>query len=522
VSVSGSGFTGQAVSIYGSGVDSNTLSVMSDTLIQGSVQVNSGIVSQTFVSLVVGDGACAVALEPTDPTPSITGVTPPPPWPAGQQVTFTVNGTGFGTDPNLTITDANGTQVYSGSCWGSQCDTSIGGTVTIYTSGNATATVASNGYSGMGFLGNPGEPASNSWPLEVSGLLTTPSVQSLSYQSDNGYVNATSGTIYVAVGTSVTFLAAPSSGGFSGGLPAWSGSANVSGTGSAVTVTFSEVSASLNDLKTVSATLGNTLTASVLVFDFDGVLTPDDNFEGRSLSDFGVGETISLSFTTTPQISESQAGGLEWLATSGGDITDNGDGTGNYAAPDSSGTLGLALQIKQGPSKGQNKQKSANIVPPSAAYQQRKAGTGIYHVQGACSVGHQANTYVTPANVSFKNIEVREGDGVVAASGYLGGADGLHHGVGGFSGVTGCSLNGCLLDAYDTVEIEVAPPVTPFYPGTFDLPIPREYRVIGSDRVSSFATLTHHATCDGEGTATQSKGGVGPISKRASDPSSSY
>jgi hypothetical protein len=169
VSVSGSGFTGQAVSIYGSGVDSNTLSVMSDTLIQGSVQVNSGIVSQTFVSLVVGDGACAVALEPTDPTPNITGVTPPPPWPAGQQVTFTVNGTGFGTDPNLTITDANGTQVYSGSCWGSQCDTSIGGTVTIYTSGNATATVASNGYSGMGFLGNPGEPASGNYGVPVEG-----------------------------------------------------------------------------------------------------------------------------------------------------------------------------------------------------------------------------------------------------------------------------------------------------------------------------------------------------------------
>ena len=68
VSVSGSGFTGQAVSIYGNGVDSNTLSVMSDTLIQGSVQVNSGIVSQTFVALIVGDGACTVALEPSPTT----------------------------------------------------------------------------------------------------------------------------------------------------------------------------------------------------------------------------------------------------------------------------------------------------------------------------------------------------------------------------------------------------------------------------------------------------------------------
>jgi hypothetical protein len=43
---------------------------MSDTLIQGSVQVNSGIVSQTSVSLVVGDGACTVVLEPAPPPPT--------------------------------------------------------------------------------------------------------------------------------------------------------------------------------------------------------------------------------------------------------------------------------------------------------------------------------------------------------------------------------------------------------------------------------------------------------------------
>ena len=125
---------------------------------------------------------------------------------------------------------------------------------------------------------------------------------------------------------------------------------------------FASASTSLTDNKTVVAKAGRTtLTANVLVYDFAPVLTPEDNFVGRSLTEFGVGERIRLSAFITPSITADQAGGLVWSITAGGgELTDNGDGTGIYVVPDvppysTSSTFGLALQVKAGPSKGRTK-----------------------------------------------------------------------------------------------------------------------------------------------------------------------
>jgi hypothetical protein len=110
----------------------------------------------------------------------------------------------------------------------------------------------------------------------------------------------------------------------------------------------------------------------VLVYDFAPVFTPEDNFEGRSLTEFGVGERIRLSASITPPITADQAGGLVWSITAGGgELTDNGDGTGIYIVPDvadgTSSTFVLALQVKSGPSKART-----NAAPRKAKNKRRK------------------------------------------------------------------------------------------------------------------------------------------------------
>jgi len=109
-----------------------------------------------------GESSCSVYASPPrpDPTPNITGVSPPSPWQEGQQVSVTVSGTGFGTSPTLTITWPDGS-TYNGSCSGAGCDTSISASVTVPSdqSGDATLQITSTGY-GQGFLGG-GSPTSN-------------------------------------------------------------------------------------------------------------------------------------------------------------------------------------------------------------------------------------------------------------------------------------------------------------------------------------------------------------------------
>jgi len=114
----------------------------------------------------------ALAEPPTqDPTPVIQGIGPSPPWQAGQTYNFGVWGTGFGTNPTLTI-QWNDTTSYNTSCWGQYCDSAIGSTVTVpLDATDGTITVTSNGYNGAGFLsGGSGDvPTSNGYDVPVQG-----------------------------------------------------------------------------------------------------------------------------------------------------------------------------------------------------------------------------------------------------------------------------------------------------------------------------------------------------------------
>lgn len=156
-------------------------------------------------------------------------------------------------------------------------------------------------------------------------------------------------TVYVLKGTTVTFNALPDPPGatFPSSQPHWSGSSGITGTGQTKAVTFNTSSSSSIDYKTVTATAGNTVTANIIVLELTGTLTPADPFSGRSLTDFGVHEHITLSSGITPSgISAAQVGGIQWEQSSGdGALSDAGtDGAGNYLVANAAGSATLQLK----------------------------------------------------------------------------------------------------------------------------------------------------------------------------------
>ncbi len=352
------------------------------------------------------------------------------------------------------------------------------------------------------------------------------SVNNIQYQSGSNYVNI-SGTLYVLKGTSVTFKAVPnpSNATFTSGQPVWSGSSGASGTGVTTSVTFNTRSSSTSDFKTVTATAGNSVTVNIIVYELTNVLTPQDNFSGRSTTTFGVAEVINLSFTATPTLTATQAGGLLWKQTTGnGNLTGTTDGTGTYTAASSPESATLKLEIQAGPSKGLGPSSPITVIAPSGAYQVQSPGTNVAHLSGTCSAGFKAITYLTPKNVSFSFIEVREGATTASATGWLAPANGTPHSIGNWLPVANCTLStGCKIQAIDTVYSQY----TAFYGGPmwgngiFDWNIPREWRV-GTGSPTQYTTLLHHFVSDSTGKGTISKGGAGPFSKNAADPTSTY
>jgi hypothetical protein len=93
-----------------------------------------------------------------DTTPVITSVTPNV-WNAGVTTPFTITGSGFGTNPSLTVI-GTGITVYA--ITGLPSDTRISASVTVdpnALNGPATVTVQSNGYNGLPFQSQqPGQP----------------------------------------------------------------------------------------------------------------------------------------------------------------------------------------------------------------------------------------------------------------------------------------------------------------------------------------------------------------------------
>jgi hypothetical protein len=270
-------------------------------------------------------------------------------------------------------------------------------------------------------------------------------------------------------------------------------------------------------------TTGKEATADsrLTIFDLKGVLTAVDNFPSRSTDHYGLAEVINLSFTATPPISAADAGGLKWIIKSGGGtIMAGSDGTGTYTAPVTAGPVVLQLEIMSGPAQGQGPTSNITIVAPSGAHIRQQPGSNLRHTNGFVGVGFLGNVFLDPRDVSFINIEAREGTVMGTGMGFYSYLDKMVHNTGHFFPVGPCdSTNGCQIQVTDTID--TGDHAGPFSDGEFTWPIPREYRVNGGPPIQ-YTVVTHHQTADINGTAKIDKGGAGPFSKKVNDPTSNY
>jgi IPT/TIG domain len=135
------------------------------------VQVTTYAGSSSVSNIMVGD-----------PTPVITSVIPNT-WSAGAVTPFTITGTGFGTNPTLTVV---GTGITISSITGIPTDTQIRASVTIVPyaiTGPAVVTVQSNGYNGLPF--QPKQPGQPKQASAAAGIVAT-AVPHVSFTTPSG------------------------------------------------------------------------------------------------------------------------------------------------------------------------------------------------------------------------------------------------------------------------------------------------------------------------------------------------
>lgn len=363
----------------------------------------------------------------------------------------------------------------------------------------------------------------------VAGLTVSPTIAKLQYQSGSSYVDI-SGTLYVLRGTTVTFKAVPdpANATFPSNRPIWGGSSGASGTGTTKSVSFNTVSTSTSDFKTVSASSGNIRTASVLVFEVTGVLTPEDNFSGRSTMRFGIHEHLTLSSTITPSgITHAQVGGMQWVQSSGnGDLDATTNGTGTYEVSNTPGSAILKLTILDGPSKDSGLSKSITVVAPSGGNVQKFSS--ILHFQDWWSCGFKADIFITPTDVSFNNLFFVESEVGATAGGWLLFLSNQPHNAGaplriGFgNSVTGARVatNGDEIFSGQYRSLEHG---GTYFGGTLNWAIPWNYSITGNAGTWNFMTTVNQtATSDSTGRCTISKDGSVVVTAALGDPNSSW
>jgi hypothetical protein len=270
---------------------------------------------------------------------------------------------------------------------------------------------------------------------------------------------------------------------------------------------------------------------------FQGALTPEDNFAGRSMTRFGVAEGIDLSFTTTPAgIAASGFGGLHWRIVSGdGTITAGTDGKGTYFAPAVAATVVLRLEVASGPSKGAGNNYTINVVAPSDARMIQKIGTNALHIQGYAGVGFIGAIFFDPTDVSFANVEWSEGEVPGKGTGFYNYLNGFLHVPGSPVPLGNCNTkSGCSILGFDKVSSGFCGPQggaaignlqckpEPFSVGDFNWPIPWYYDPPDGTITSSFTIANQHWLSDAVGTVTIMKKNTTPITRKVNDPSSSY
>jgi len=263
-----------------------------------------------------------------------------------------------------------------------------------------------------------------------------------------------------------------------------------------------------------------------------GILTPADNFAGRSFSRFGVGEVINLDFFSIPPRPAADFGGLQWVRAAGtGTLTAvTAVGTATYTAPATADTVTLELRVAAGATAGRVVvSRTISIVEPSAVRMVAVAGTAPSFSlsgpipAGTWGAGFQANVFVDPRDVSFLGVVFGEGTVASVVTGSFQGS--FVHPVNTFGpGHAGNAATGTPVSPpVDNIVSErrgpagTVPLFGPFCGASdFLWAIPWEFSVAAGPR-TPFAggfTANHHVTSTFSCEARIEKGGAGPFCRR--------
>jgi hypothetical protein len=212
------------------------------------------------------------------------------------------------------------------------------------------------------------------------------------------------------------------------------------------TLTFNTRSTSNSDAgqQTATARFGtHSYAVNAIVYELQAKVVFEDNFAGRSTTDVGVDERVTLDFDTVPAgLTATQIGGLRWgfeapaapTRKTHGVVqkskTDPSapatDGKAFFVAPYTtdgayplsprpsgrSRDVTLAIEVTGGPSAGKKVNRKFTVHAPQCRMVKT---TQELHVAATPSAGFIGEVYFDPKNVSFKTLLWREGRGTFVA-----------------------------------------------------------------------------------------------------------
>jgi hypothetical protein len=365
-------------------------------------------------------------------------------------------------------------------------------------------------------------------------ITVLPKVDKLQYYDNytSSYIDMPD-PLYVVKGESVLLKAIkdPPGASWPSGKPVWGGTAGLSGTGETKVLSVATVSSSSTDYKTVTVTCCNTITGNVIVYDFEGVLTPQDNFSGRSQTNYGIEENVNLTCTMDPSdLTATQVGGLKWYKYSGvGSVTGGTDGAGTYDAEESAGSVNLFLRVESGPCRAYNKDYYKTVVAPSGTRMTRVNPGTVWHIQGSPTAGIKLYYWLDPRNVSFSNLYFGEDAcPTTGVSGYFtechpdypGGGPLPGHSQGPSAAILGGnSTTGCRVSLAD--HASAGADTVLWAAGSYTWSIPTQYIDDTSTRSTFGSNQNHVGTIEASGYTTISKGGQSG-SAALNDPTSGW
>lgn len=218
----------------------------------------------------------------------------------------------------------------------------------------------------------------------------------------------------------------------------------------------------------------------------------------RTRTKLGVGERTTLSLTPAPNCA------VTWSLSGMGQISAQSGSSITFDAHDVASSPTVTSIVN-----GIQRAVTYNVVEPDSIIMTQNEGSGILHTYGYASVGFLGRAYITPEDVSFDGIEVREGFAFGEGTGFYQQFTGQMHPDGGWEPVNqGMSIHPSKDSACD--EIFTGDYGPPFLSGgTFRWDIPWFFRVptVSQPEIGrEFATIPQYWDTDEFGNTCITKG----------------